>query len=357
MLRPAAFIVVPALALWLVPASAQADGATCIVSGQAVTLQEVTVSPKGVDAFQLGLDSVPVQATLPARCGAPLALSVVGSIELEAKRDDVWLRVSRDVTSADGFVVLKRGARVIDACIVNGRVRASAITYSDDVLEGEAKRPTELVTGVEIPCSALTLDEVEDDDDDSDDFMLGTKDPLATDGTHHYWKLPGEGTQVVLRAKPNTATAGRLVMSPSCYGCINLRQINAKPGWLFVETMGEGVRARGWVQLAKLKRVPDTTGVGRSYGCTGDHGGGTWGEGGATGSVQRWGVVRADTTIYASEGKHPWGRFAKAERVRVRTTPGAKWAELRHVPGLDGSPRGSPWLHGKVALDALTLEP
>src|SRR4051794_34873797 len=72
-------------------------GSDCVVRGSSVTLQEVTVQPPRDDAFQLSIRELPVTATLPARCGAPLALDVAGDLVFKASRDHVWLSLTRDV--------------------------------------------------------------------------------------------------------------------------------------------------------------------------------------------------------------------------------------------------------------------
>ena len=72
---------------------------------------------------------------------------------------------------------------------------------------------------------------------------------------------------------------------------------------------------------------------------------------------KRGGTVRSGTAIYASAETGVWGLFTAATKVTVRVTAGSPWAELRRVPGLDGTPAGSPWLNGRVPMDAVTLDP
>ncbi len=335
------------LALVTLAAPALADK-VCSVSGTSVTLYDVTVAPRGEDPFQLGLHDVPITATLPKRCGDAVTLHVTGSLELTAKREHVWMHVTRDVTTSDGMVTLKRGSSVVDACISGENVRAAASIHAGDVHGGEMKQPSVLVRDVEIPCDALTLDAPADD-----------SDPSPTPGPHplSYWRLRGEAERVKLRAEPKPKARGHLVESPGCVGCIHLRHLSARRGWVFVEVENEGVSARGWARTDELRKVPASTGVGYSSMCTGSHGGGTWGESRAKGSVEREGTVRADARVYREHGTGEWGRFAAATRVKVEITKGSLWAKLRRVPGLGGHPMGSPWLHGHVLLDTVTLDP
>jgi hypothetical protein len=325
----------------------RAHAGTCVVHGSSVTLQSVTVTPPAPDSpFQLGVRGLPVEAVLPARCGARLELHVGGSIMFTAMRDNVWLRVTREVTSADGMVTLEPGAQVIDACMQGDTVVASAVMYSDDVLEGEPKPAGEVVTGVDVPCDALTLDAVEL----ADPFLSG---PLTPGGTDHDWELRGGASRVQLRAQPRRRAASHVVESPAY-----LRELKRKGSWVFVEDAGEGVRITGWVPVAMLRRIPDDVGIGRSYGCWGDHAGGGWGEGPVIGAIESDGTIKAGSSVFASAGASaPWGIVTKAERVRVRIQSGSTWAELRRIPGLDGDPPGSPWLNGVVRLDAVNLAP
>src|SRR4051812_16625437 len=161
-LRPRRLLAVSRVLLVLVVlASPRAfAGGDCVVRGSSVTLQDVTVQPPRDDAFQLGVREVPASATLPAKCGAPLALDVAGDLVFKASRDQVWLSLTRDVTSADGLVTAMKGAHVIDACVRGAKVFGNLVAYSDDVLEGEHKPASEWIKEIELPCDALTLDTV-----------------------------------------------------------------------------------------------------------------------------------------------------------------------------------------------------
>ena len=341
----------PVLVLLLLVATAHANPNRCVVAGHAVTLESVTVKPPGQEPFNLGLRSVPTLAHIPSRCGAPLDLDVGGAIVFSASRDLVRLTITRDITTPDGLVTLKRGASVIDACMRGDHVVASAILQEDDVLEGEHKPADHQVKNVEIPCDALSLDAIALDDDDM--FM-------ATQTTHHWEPRNKEDvSSIALYVQPNVNASVRLYDAPSCSGCIQkLGEVKHTKNWVLVEIAGMGVTARGWVRRNLLQRLPDSDyDIYGGVGCYGDHGGGGWGESPAPNSVVRDGTVRIGTTVYAGDGTNPWGTFARDEHVRVRITQGSLWAELRSVPGLDGDPSGSPWLHGNVRLDAVKLDP
>lgn len=332
----------------LAPRLARAE--TCVVRGTHVTLQEGTVRPKGEAAFQLGIDDVAAAATLPTRCGAPTLLEVTGPVAFTIERENVWMNLSRDVTTADGIVTLKHGASVIDACVVGDRVLAKVATYSNDILPGENKRPDSFIRNVEIPCDALTLDHV---DNDADDFLM----PMSADATDNGFELRNPNrTSVTLRAQPNVKARGVTYEEPNCSGgCIQLHEIRGQKSWVLVETGGEGALARGWVHRSELKAVPDMAWM-SSYGCFGDHRGGELFEGsfGPQNYVEREGTVRAGTKIYADGGTGEWGRFTTATHVKVRIENGSSWAELRVVPGIDGSYVG---LNGVVLVTSLKLDP
>jgi len=318
----------------------------CVVKGTSVTLEQVSIQPVGDTAIELGLAGVPVEARLPVKCGAPLDLRVGGSLAFRAKRDHVWLTVARDITSSDGLVSARKGAHVIDACVRGDRVIASAVTYSDDVLEGEAKPADEIVTPFDIPCDALVLDTIA-----LPDAVL---DPGASENDH-YWKLRGERSKIALHVAPSAASPTRILESPSCSGCIQLLEVTVKKDWVEVEVGGEGVTATGWVKRSAVERIPDDTRGGRGYMCSGNHGGGGWGESPAIGSIERDAIVAAGTHVFTGPGTGLWGVFALDTRVKVRIHPGSPWAELRRVPGLDGDPPGSPFLNGQVPLDSVKL--
>ncbi|HUS27667.1 MAG TPA: hypothetical protein VMZ53_04140 [Kofleriaceae bacterium] len=339
------------LVLMLLVASAHADPARCAVVGSSVTLQEITVAVPHEEPFQLGLQAVPAIAHIPARCGAPLELDVRGAIAFTASRDLVRLRLTRKITTPDGLVTLERGAQVIDACMRGDVVVASAILEEDDVLEGEHKPADQFVRDVEVPCDALSLDVIESTTDDAL--------PVDDEEVVHRWELRGEASKIALYKQPNMKASARLLESPSCSGCIKLEEVKRTKHWLLVAAYAYGgsVEARGWVRRSLVKQIPGDVGIYGGLMCTGDHGGGMFGEGAFPGAVEREGTVRMGTAVYLGDGTGMWGTFSRDEHVKVRFVPGSWWAELRVVPGLDGDPMGSPWLHGNVRLDTVTLDP
>jgi hypothetical protein len=321
------------------PGLATAEPKVCAVSGKSVTLHEVTVSPRGEDAFAIDLFRTPATALLPARCGDALTLQLTGSIEATAKRKGVWIKLARDVKSPDGMILGKRGARVIDACVSGAQVRAKAIIGSDDVLEGERKQPDSFVSGFEVPCDALTLDEVTFPDLNAE---------VGSDGTDRYWRLRGEAASVRVFADAMLGATSHVVEGPG-----HLREIKSKRGWVFAEIVGEGFAIRGWVPTAKLQRMPDDEAMIYGAMCTGDHDHNDYNEIPAPNSVERTGIVRADTRVYANQGRGEWGRFTAATQIKVSIIKGESWARLLVVPGLSGA----PWLAGYVPLDTIKLDP
>lgn len=315
----------------------------CIVNGTAVKLEEATVQPPGYEAFTVNLYELPVAAHLPTRCGDPLALHVGGPLELVAARENVWLHVTREVVTADGMVTVTKGAQVIDACIRNGRVFATAIMTADDVLQGENKRPDQVVRNVELPCDALSLDVPVDD---TDDAALPEEDPAE-----YYWQTR-RGNKVVLRKEPTLKAAARRVEVESCDGeaCISgMRQLERRGSWVRLEAEHGGVRVGGWARTRDLKRTDEMF-----YGglfCSGDHGRDTFGFGFSGSATIREGTVRKDTIVYAATAAGAWGRFVAPTRVKVLVRPNEPWATLTQVPGISGG-----W-HGMVPLDTVTLDP
>ena len=337
------------IALVIGARTARAD--TCVVRGSKVSLEKITVRPPGADAFTATVRDVPAAATLPSKQVAPLTLEIGGALEFAATRDDVWLRLARDMSWADGTVIAKRGARVIDAYVKGDRVIASAVLYSNDVLEGEKKRPFQVVRGLDLPCDALTLDAVEMKDDE----MLEPAKPdpagkASDESIAHTWQLRRGRQRLTLRREPKTKATGYVIEEPNCEdGCIDVVELERKGAWIRVETFGEGFTVRGWARTADLKRMPDGMAFGRSYGCYGDHETDEdhmiWSAG-----TKREGTIRSGTIVYANEATGAWGRFASTTRVRVHVQPGSSWATLLGVQGV--------WhISGVVPLDTLTLDP
>lgn len=315
----------------------------CIVNGTAVKLEETSVKPPGHEAFTVNLYELAVSAELPPRCGDPLALHIGGPLAFTATRDNVWLWLRRDVVTADGMVTVAKGAQVVDACIRNGRVFATAIMTADDVLEGENKRPDQVVRNVELPCDALSLDRV--DADETDDSFADA------DEADHYWHTR-RGNKVVLRKEPKAKAAARTIEVGGCEGdaCIGgMRELERRGSWVRVEAGHGGVAVRGWARARDLKSSDNMV-----YGglfCSGDHHGDTFGFGFSGTATIREGTVRQNTIVYAGTADGAWGRFVAPTRVRVLVRPNEPWATLTSVPGISGG-----W-HGMVPLDTVTLDP
>jgi hypothetical protein len=321
------------------------DTEACVVTGKSVKLEEVSVKPPGSDAFTLDIYELPVSAVVPARCDDPMRLHVGGAFEFGASRGGIWLWVTRDITTTDGMMTIGRGAAVIDACMRDGHVIATAVMAASDVLEGEDKRPDQYVRNVEIPCDALTLDtSVFDDDPDSDTDSY--------DETALYWETR-RGSKLALRKEPKTNAAARVIEDATCDGasCFSgLRQIGRRGAWVQVEvTSFYGVRMRGWTTTKQLKRADGL--ISGGFGCYGDHGSGMRGFGFVGNGAVREGTVRRDTVVYAEPASGAWGRFTTPTRVKVYVTPNEPWATLVSVPGLsDGA-------YGMIPLDTVTFDP
>lgn len=314
-------------------------GGHCILAAHALSLFDVTVQPIGDQPFQTDVHDVRTTAQLPAHCGDPIALDFGGDLAFSGTRTEVWMSIARDVTTSDGLVTLRRGSKVVDACERDGRVFASAVLYSDDVLPGEHKPGTEVVHDVELPCDALSLEGVDDPDD-----MVGVPAPVAT---YHY---EGEQTHLLLRRKPDARYGGHVIAS-AAFGTTTFVELARKGDWIFVEDSGEAVSVRGWIKRSLLRRDPTEYTTGRSYGCSGDHDRGLSGFGFGGNAVEHDALVRVGTTLYAGDGTAPWGVFARESRITVWITPGSLWAYVSHVQGLSGG------ILGKVTIGALRLDP
>lgn len=328
----------------------------CVIRGNALSAEKVTVRPKGARAFTIGLSGAKAKAILPVRAGAPVELEVETPLVFRAQSNNLWLTVNEPYTSPDGLVELRKGAHLVNARAEGDMVVASAVLYAHDVLPGEDKHPDESASFVRVPCRAVVAGALE-----STDFVeaRGTdgrteENKLDAEEADEWWGFRSEIEKIQLRARPHV-NAPALLLSPT-----EVKRLRTEGDWMLVEREGEGVTVRGWVRASQFKKLPEVVGFGRSYGCTGNHPTADWGEGwGPKGPpanmFQGEAKVLAGTPVFAAPPKGEWAVFTADTIVIIRHVQGEKWVELRSVPGLDGTPPGSPWLNARVALEAIVF--
>ena len=332
------------LALWLSASAEAVEPGACVVRGESITLDVVTVQPKGDAPFTIGLRKVAARASLPRRFEDPLVLQVEGPLSFQASRKNVWLSFAADFKSPDGMLEIRRGAQLVRPRVERDGVAGSLILSADDVLEGEDKPAAELAAPAHVPCSALVLG-----------LTPLEEEPPSGGPEVPMWEPKRKVERLQLRASPKAGAPSIWLQTPSCEGCLFLSQVGEERGWLRVSTSESGVTVTGWVPRAELSRVPEGVGVGRAAMCTGDHGGGMWGEGLGDGPPQALyegpALVRLGAEVFSGPKGGKWATFTRETAVKVRAVRGEGWVELRAIPGLDGVPSGSPWLHAHVRVE------
>jgi hypothetical protein len=318
-----------AVSIALVPGVARADG--CMVRGQHVVLSDLIVRPSRVAPLTVTLYGVPASARLGARRGASIAISVKAAIAFQGARKNVWYRVARPLTVADGMIALEGGAQLVDAVSHGNDVVASVVMRAEDVVEGEDKQADETVRFVRIPCGALTLDAPEQGEDETAD------EPEAAGGDEGRWWIQRKAARsTTLRAQPR-AEATRAVLTTTLDDYHFAFERVAEQGrWMRVRRLGSGVRVTGWIRRGELEPSNEPEGV--AGGCSGDHGPGLSGRG--------WGG-KPPVTVYKGpahlrvgaqlhDGGDPWATVRQSEgfEVEVFDWNGRTLVEVTGIPGV-----------------------
>jgi len=332
-----------ALLVAALPLTASADD--CPVTGSSVTLEHVRVQPAGAGLAPLDLDvrGVAVRATI--RSGKSVDLELTGAIAFKATTTGLWWTLAEPAETADKLVELTAGAHLVHVRADGDSVIADAVLHAPDVMPGEIKEPDEYVGPVRIACKKLTLD-----------WALGTD--LETTGDGSNWRPRRNPNRITLRSAPKAKASVVTVRAPNCSGegCVTVERVESRAGWFLVATANEGVRTAGWVRRSELVKLPDTMGVGRSYGCYGDHGRGVTGFGRAGGetAVEGPATIKVGTVIHADPAAGPWATVVQDGFYRVRIVRGEAWAEVTQIPGITGAMFSA---YVPIAAVTLTAEP
>jgi hypothetical protein len=310
------------------PGAARADG--CVVRGQHVVLADVIVRPSRVAPLAVTLNDAPASARLGARRGAPVTISVEGAIAFQGGRKNVWYRVARPLTVADGMVELQAGARLVDAVARGTDVVASVVMRADDILEGEDKDADETARFVRIPCGALALDAPEQEEDDAMDI------PDADSGDEGRWWIQRKvGHSTTLRARPRAEALGVVLTTTLDEYHFAFERVEEHGRWMRVRRLGRGVRVTGWIRRRELEPSDEPEGVGG--GCSGDHGAGLSGRGwGGTPPVTVYkgpAHLRVGARLY-DEGRWATVRQSEGFEVEVFAWSGRTLVEVTGIPGI-----------------------
>jgi hypothetical protein len=303
-----------AIIVLLVARSASAD---CVVTGDA-TLAKVTVKTAS-ETFEVSVTKVAAAVTVTGH-GTTIAVSDVIAFKGTVQQQ-LWLAVKNRYV--DGQITFERGSDIMveraDANMLIGR----AVLHASDVMEGEAKDPDESAGLAHVPCDDVALEWGEH----VDPQVPGT-------GVNYFAR---RGSSLVLHRDPKDSAPAISVTAPNCEGegCVFFEELATKPGWVELAAVNEGVAAVGWVRTGSVKRVPDTEGVGYSYGCTGDHDVGTVFRGFAPNQQQHTARIAVGTGLFTSPRGDAWAVVKQPGMFRVVYAPGDTWAEVLAIPNLD----------------------
>jgi len=296
----------------LLPGAARAEG--CVVRGQHVVLADVIVRPSRAPLV-VNLQDAPASARVAARRGAPVTITVEGAIAFRGTRKNVWYRVARPLTVANGMVALDAGTQVVDAVTRGTDVVASVVMSTDDVLEGEDKGAEETVRFVRIPCAALALDapgQEEGDDTASSDADSGADHDADA---RRYWIQRKAGRSTTLRAQARADAPGVVLTTTVDGHRFTFERLAEHGGWMRVMRAGSAARVTGWIRRGELE--PSDGPESSSGGCSGDHGPGLSGRG--------WGG-KPPVTVYKGPAHL---------RVGAKLFDDDRWATVRQSEGFE----------------------
>lgn len=273
--------------------------ARCLLHASHLSLEAVTVHPSAGDSFKLDLQSVPALIQIPKRAEAFATIEVERPLKFTAHRKHLWLSLLEDFTSADGLVVIRRGAKLVHARVDGDSVLAAAVEYTDDVLPGEDKDAEKYVSAIRLPCSILTLDDPEAEIPEQAEASAA---PEAT-----WWEPKTATNRVRPYAGPWLGARSVDIVDETCAQCIDFIQVGERGAWLNVARYAEGVVTRGWIRRSALKKSPPELVHGHSSGCAGEHGPGLGGEHRPVLPVyQGPATLRAATRIFAEPAYGLW---------------------------------------------------
>jgi hypothetical protein len=325
-------------------AKTSAAGPACLVRGNHVELQDVTVQPRGVEPFTVDIQDVPATIKIAPYAGGAATIEVQGPVRFTAQRKNLWLTLDQDFASADGLVSMRRGSKLVHAHLDGNAVVAAAVVYYNDVLSGEDKDADEFVVPVKVPCSTLTLDKI---DDEALATVYENDEVAAAPRGATWWEPKSEAYRVRIYAQPTASARFVDIVHQGCSNCIEFVEVGKLGGWLNVQSYGEGVLARGWLHRSTVK---PGLGNGRGWGCSGDHRHSViWAPRKKNLIYAGPAKIPATTQVYARPGEAVWATVAEDIEVQVRCYAGDNWAQLVQVPGV------TSWSHAYVPRSAVVI--
>jgi hypothetical protein len=296
------------LAALLMPTAAAGRG-TCVVAGAKPASLVVTVAAKGATPFKLRVDGLAASiatggleqpATVTVR--APLAFTAT------IAADAIPARTKRAVDAASGLVHL---AAATEKLTLHADVRGSRVE-ADVRLDGVELR------GLNLPCDALTLDDVASPKLQLVDHEGGERASPAGKLLHLRGSPGGGPTMVVAVDDP---------------AALELRVTEHARDWARVTTRwADGTTIAGWVVAGELAAPSLHAALADAL----PHAAPNCTLAPTTRENERIveAPVAAGTDVYAARYLGAWAKVVDGKRLRVRVRPKDDWVEIVIAPGL-----------------------
>ena len=304
-----ALALAAALAL---PAPASARG-TCVVAGKKPAPLVVTVVPKGATPFKLRVAGLAASIATggleqPALVTVRAPLAFTATIAADA----IPARTKRAVDAASGLAHL---AAATEKLTLHADVRSSRVE-ADVRLAGVELR------GVNLPCDALTLDDVPEPKPQLVDHEAGDGGERASPA----------GKLLHLRAAANGGPAMTVAVDDPA--ALELRVTEHAGEWKRVTARwADGTTIVGWAAASELA-APSL------HEALGDALHGASGSGCVLGPKTReneritTATVANGTDVYAARYLGAWAKVVDGRGLRVRLRPKDDWVEIVAAPGL-----------------------
>jgi hypothetical protein len=294
----------------LLPVPAWARG-TCVVAGQHPAPFVVTVAPKGATPFKLRVDGL-AASVATGGLEQPAEVTVHGPLGFAATvaADAIPARTRRAVDAGSGLAHL---APATEKLTLHADVRGSRVE-ADVRLGGVELR------GLNLPCDALTLDDV-----------AAPKPQLVDLGDHDGGERAApSGKLLHLRTSPGGGAA--MVVAVDEPAALELRVTEHERDWRRVTARwADGTTIAGWASQGELGPPPphealaDALPSGTS--CTLPP---------TTREGER--IVEAPvapgTDVFAARYLGPWAKVGDGKLLRVRVRPKDDWVEIVIAPGI-----------------------
>ncbi len=323
--RPIAFGIA------LVVAASGGAIADCKVTGRRAVFVNVVVRPERMPSFTAGISSQPATVTIPTARTSAFELAVAAPIAFTGALRNPWLSIAKSSADDDRALLHHHpGDRLVRPISRGSSVRGALVLEAGDVLGGEQADPAETAYPLDVPCDALTLDEVSSDAD-VEEAPRAEAEPIR-------WVPRRPATRFVLREQPRKGAPAIVLRNDGCADCFELTELRRARGWVRVTRGDERCRVVGWAPLEQLRRTDEN--ILRGLTCHGMHEHKVRGFSAARqfdGRVYDGPAeVVEGTQVYAVPERGRWGTMARTAHVGVHHAEDSEWVEITSMPDVSG---------------------